>query len=353
MKPVTKASYKQIAQYLVDFISRAEEGEQLPTENQLATKFGVSHLTVRKAIKQLEIESSIIRIPGKGTFVRKKPVAGQLIHILFVLPPMTSVEDAFLQPIVSECFEDANKIRAIIHIYPYNYNWLELMNMCQDFSVDGVIWTAPFVNHFETIIKLQEYGYPVMVINRILEDERFNYVSTDHQKAAGDITQFLISKGHKRIGFVGLIEDDSCYRQRFEGFKKAMDENGLEFSEQAVVKIKVLGYVPKHEFSDWHQDFKQMIEKYKPTALLFSGGHLLEKILRDSNERMILDNLEIATFDEVPYIYQEKQYIHEVIQPLQDLGKYALGEIKKIISCQQKTVKIKLQPSVCLKNKRG
>jgi GntR family transcriptional regulator len=46
-----------------------EPGDKLPTEADLTEKFGVSQITVRKALSNLEREGLIIRNRAKGTFV--------------------------------------------------------------------------------------------------------------------------------------------------------------------------------------------------------------------------------------------------------------------------------------------
>ena len=45
--------------------------DMLPSENQLAATFGVSRMTARKALVELEAEGLVERIRGKGTYVKK------------------------------------------------------------------------------------------------------------------------------------------------------------------------------------------------------------------------------------------------------------------------------------------
>lgn len=64
--------YQQLADSLRDKIYEGKYafGDKLPSERSLAQSFGISHLTVRKALDILEQEGLLLRAQGKGTFVR-------------------------------------------------------------------------------------------------------------------------------------------------------------------------------------------------------------------------------------------------------------------------------------------
>ena len=50
-----------------------EEGEKLPSENELAERFGTSRPTVRRAIALLKAQGLVTTEQGRGAFVRAKP----------------------------------------------------------------------------------------------------------------------------------------------------------------------------------------------------------------------------------------------------------------------------------------
>lgn len=63
--------FKSIKNYLLNSIASGEfpPGAQIPTELELAKKFGVSRMTVNRAVNDLTTQNVLTRTPGKGTFV--------------------------------------------------------------------------------------------------------------------------------------------------------------------------------------------------------------------------------------------------------------------------------------------
>ena len=49
-------------------------GDQLPTEKEIGEAFGVSRVTVRRALRELAAEGLLERQPGRGTFLKELPV---------------------------------------------------------------------------------------------------------------------------------------------------------------------------------------------------------------------------------------------------------------------------------------
>src|SRR5690349_16296254 len=69
--PLYRPLYLQIKDLLVKSLATLEwgPGETIPSELELAARFGVSQGTVRKAIDALASDNLVVRRQGKGTFV--------------------------------------------------------------------------------------------------------------------------------------------------------------------------------------------------------------------------------------------------------------------------------------------
>lgn len=67
----------RVREELAHRIARGEyaPGQQLPTERDLSTAFGVSRVTVRRALADLTAEGVVLAVQGRGTFVRTPHLA--------------------------------------------------------------------------------------------------------------------------------------------------------------------------------------------------------------------------------------------------------------------------------------
>jgi GntR family transcriptional regulator len=63
--------YLQIYEWLHSLVrrKRISVGEMLPSESEIADRFGVNRMTVRKALNKMVVEGMIVREQGKGTFL--------------------------------------------------------------------------------------------------------------------------------------------------------------------------------------------------------------------------------------------------------------------------------------------
>ena len=75
--------FQQIKDYLVGEIAsgRWKEGDLVPSEQALVRHFGVSRMTVNRAVRELTAEQVLVRRQGSGTYVAPQKYQATLVEI--------------------------------------------------------------------------------------------------------------------------------------------------------------------------------------------------------------------------------------------------------------------------------
>ena len=81
--PASTPIFQRIKDYLVGEIAsgRWKEGELVPSEQALVRQFGVSRMTVNRAVRELTAEQVLTRRQGSGTYVARRKYQATLVDI--------------------------------------------------------------------------------------------------------------------------------------------------------------------------------------------------------------------------------------------------------------------------------
>ncbi|MDD5728923.1 MAG: GntR family transcriptional regulator [Victivallales bacterium] len=129
--------YRQVEQHLKNYIesNKLKRHARLPSENQLAEKYGINVGTVRKALNNLIHENIIYRRHGQGTFVAPRARKGKLLivpnrkdmgnfyrddYFDFFLGALqeSSLSNIPLEPIIVDTQDFRDNVRDLKLIYP-------------------------------------------------------------------------------------------------------------------------------------------------------------------------------------------------------------------------------------------
>ena len=148
----------------------------------------------------------------------------------------------------------------------------EYLNIFKNNQVDGVIFMGTKITpkHRKIMDKL---NVPIVVVAQYMDN--YPCVYHDDFNAAKYMTEYLIGKGHKNIGFIGVYEEDrSVGLERKNGYIAALNENDLEVDLENL-KLGDFSYESGYELS------KKLIKKKNIPTAIFA----------------VTDNLAIATID--------------------------------------------------------
>ncbi|MCG6889303.1 MAG: winged helix-turn-helix domain-containing protein [Gammaproteobacteria bacterium] len=79
-KPAHK--YIQVENRIKEAIRHREIVDKLPGERVLAKEFGVSYMTIRKAVENLVTQSILYKVPARGTYVDQRGTVKRIVHRL-------------------------------------------------------------------------------------------------------------------------------------------------------------------------------------------------------------------------------------------------------------------------------
>lgn len=102
----------------------------------------------------------------------------------------------------------------------------------QSIKVDGIIYVAGHcrvVNCFD-----DNFNIPAIVAYAISKSPRFHSVVIDDEKGGYDMTRYLITNGHRKIGVIAGAADNLHTRSRSMGYQKALFEEQILFNPSLI-----------------------------------------------------------------------------------------------------------------------
>lgn len=300
-------------------------GDTIPSEVKLSKKFGVTHVTVNRAIMELVNEGLLYREKGKGTFVKSKltpPSPGKRSDIICFGVDIFIGDKGHYSPYVSEVLEgivaQCHKKGINLVLPPFTNGIMNIHNAI-DLGIKGMICFGKARSELN-INQFKESGLPFIIVNRIAENEGINYIETDHFKGGYIATKHLIDLGHKRIGYIYDTKTMmlKSIRDRFEGYKLALQENGLDFSDELVVpgnpkKLLSLSNIPTGIFA---------------SSDLIAAGAI--RAIREAHIR-VPEDISVVGFDDLRLSSIQRLQITTVRQRLPELGSLAVEKLLSII----------------------
>jgi len=199
--------------------------------------------------------------------------------------------------------------------------------MVEGQKVDGIILTGTRYKD-ERIAYLKEKGFPFVALGRSEKDGDFPYVDVDGAKGVRDGVQHLIDQGYRRIGFIGLPEELICSAHRFQGYKMALEENGLSLDPHLVIYCQ-------HLTQDaGYRAMQRLLELDEPpnAAFICSDVMALGAMMAVQERGLTVgQDFGIVGFDDIPMAAQLQPPLTSVRQPIYEIGTLLCRMLIKLI----------------------
>ena len=281
-----KPLYMQIFEHYRQKIINKEllPDDQLPTEMEMAEIFGVSRITAKRALEELERAGLIYRKRGQGSFVlglyQKKVNEPGTKNVISMIIPAASMQGRNMDYVKGATDAINQKgYYLTFHITEDVKHERELLINLPKNGISGIIYYPISRANFDLLYTMHITGYPIVTIDKHYESIPVSYVTCDNFDGAYQAVTHLVELGHKNIAFVATadIESISTVRQRFFGYCSALIEHGLQINEDHIVlglasKIRYLKN--EVEKTDYIKSVLEKLLKKKVTAVIAENDYV-------------------------------------------------------------------------------
>jgi LacI family transcriptional regulator len=184
-------------------------------------------------------------------------------------------------------------------------------------TLAGVVLTPPLSDDRHLLSLIEERGLPCVRIAPMLDPDRGCTVVMDEYDAARAITEHLLQKGHRRIGFMRGPRQHLVSMRRFNGYTNAIGGKGLRIDP---------GLIVQGDFSRQSgREQAAALFAAKPTAIFASNDEMAVGIIDAANAAgiSIPGQISVVGFDDNAVARTARPRLTSVRQPLEEMGEVA------------------------------
>ncbi len=350
--------YRKVYESIINDIKNGilKPNEKISTEEEIAKKYNVSIITVKKSMAILKSEKIVRRVSGVGTFINEN------VFDILKKNKYNFQSPKKLYRLIGVIFEHVSSPFGLEMLYAMDkYAKEKGYTLCFRFSytsqeregkeidfllsmgVEGLIIMPSHAKHYNTkILKLVVEGFPVVLIDRELDGVPVPSVYTDNILAISMLVDNLYNNGHRRIGLVTTDESGiSSIIQRKTGFYNKINELGLPVLGECSLDINFTKKVFEHndEITRNVEILTSYLDINKDmTALVSLEYGLLGDIMFAMKCRnlFLCKNISIVTVDEDYEKVNGNLFTH-IKQDEDKIAKKSIDIIYEIIDTDKKT----------------
>jgi GntR family transcriptional regulator of arabinose operon len=323
--------YQQLASVIRNQILSGElkPGDQLLSELDMVSHYQVSRDSIRRALDLLARAGMVKRVQGKGNFVYQwQETQDEGGMISFLVPD----ERIFLFMNMLNGVVSAARLRGYSTVFSYlgknEREEAETIGQQKTQGVSGfIIFPKNDLDYDAAIWQLFQEGTPFVLVDRDFPDLPCPFVGIDNVQAAYNAVSYLLRRGYSTIGFATSSDfKTSTIRDRFSGYRKALDDHGIEFRPEWLIQS------PSHFSSPIYYEEQEAIEieHYRklirspqcPSAIFAINDVTAYLIARAASlvGLRIPEDLALLGFDNDDFARRSSVPLTTVAQPFEEIG---------------------------------
>lgn len=214
-------------------------------------------------------------------------------------------------------------------------------------KIDGMI-ISPVGEESEHLVKAGNKNMPIVLIDRFLDGLNFPFVGSNNFDGAKEAIDYLISRGHKKIGFIQGTCDTSVNRERVNGYIQSLNNNNIPLDMSLVVGNSF-------EEENGYLETKLLLNSKKKITAIFAASNLIAlgaiKAINEENLK-IPEDISIISFDDQPYSDYLSTPMTTVAQQSKEIGTLAFKMLADMIKTKKlnNINKIQLPTKLIIRN---
>ena len=192
----------------------------------------------------------------------------------------------------------------------------EVERLLERLPVDGIILTSPLCDNLEVLAILKRLKIPYVPISPTLPNLDMSAVKMDNTQAAQEMTEYLISEGHKDIGIITGHSNHNSSALRYKGFENAMVNAGLTLNPDWIVE-------GDFSFRSGVQAAEALLGKGpKPTAVFACNDDMAAGVVSVANQMglSVPKDISVGGFDDTPLATIITPQLTTIKQPIHQMG---------------------------------
>lgn len=180
---------------------------------------------------------------------------------------------------------------------------------------------------------------PLVLMDCWKESMDFNAVLINNEDSARMATEYLIKKGHRKIGYIRSNFRIKGFRSRYYGYQIALRKARLEMDEKYIFSV------PPNLNGAYREMLSQLdSRKELPTAFFADNDLMALGAMRALQERgyRIPEDISIIGFDDLPFAEFSTPRLTTLKVPNTEMGQMAVRRIVDMIE-KKDTIKVKIE----------
>ncbi len=331
-------------------------GDQVAPNVELAKRYDVSLITIKKAVSELIREGFLYGRVGKGTFVAESKNGNHQAARGTIGLVLTDFQNPFFMQIAHHIESDIARYGYNL-LFSYSSNDFEReehqIRHFQEIGVLGlIIASTEYTNHVPDIVReLHASRFPYVMISYV-DDTAIHYVGTDHERGAYLATEFLIQNGCNHLGYLGAEKGNPLGALRRAGYLRVLSEHGIPANPDFEFTFPV----PREDFESGFaigETFCRQTERPDGVfAFNDQSAFGFERALAAGCLK-IPEDVALVGFDDVAFPAPPPVPLTTVHQPTDRIAKLALEKLNAQIEGASFEIRTILEPSLVVRASCG